>query len=106
MNISKAKKGRGRVPVVSPEFQQLFDELCEVLHRLGVEVRIEAGYFKGGLCMLEDRPVFFINKNQLVDQNVDLITDYLSTRDISHLFISPKIREKIENRESNIEANL
>lgn len=104
MNTSKGKRKKSRLPPVSPEEQLLLEELCEMLQRLGREVRREEGNFKGGICLLDEHPVFFINKNLPASRNIDLIIEYLRTQDISHLFIPPKLRAKIEDIELNIEA--
>ena len=74
MNISRTR-GKKKTPQISPEDQLLFDEMCEILSKLGIEVRQEIGYFKGGICTLEDRRIYFINKTNPFQTNLEMLIE-------------------------------
>ena len=103
MNTFKRKKKKTFVPHTKPEEQMIYNELCETIEKLGIELRIEAGYFDGGFCVLDDKPHFFVNKDQLIEQKIDLITTQLKNMDLAHMFISPRLRALIEEKGEKIE---
>lgn len=103
MNISRIR-GKKKTSQISTEDQLLFDEMCEILGKLGIEVRQEIGYFKGGICTLEDRRIYFINKTNPFRTNLEMLTEQLKKEDLNHLFISPRIRQKLEIFDNKIEA--
>ena len=47
--------------------EQILRELEDVAQRLGVEVRVERGGFRGGLCQIDDEQVIVLNKRQPVE---------------------------------------
>jgi hypothetical protein len=104
MNIYRKKRKGQKTVVIPPESQLLLDELCETLKKLGIEVRQELGYFKGGLCIVDDQKIFFINKSNPVEQNIDLLLTQLKSEDLGNLFISPRLRSQLETLEYKIEA--
>jgi len=104
MNIYKKKRKGQKTITISPESQLLLDELCDTLKKLGIEVRQELGYFKGGLCIVEEQKIFFINRSNPVDQNIELLLTQLKDEDLGNLFISPRVRSHLETLENKIEA--
>jgi hypothetical protein len=103
MNTFKRRKKKTHIPPIKPEEQMIYNELCEIIEKLGIELRIEAGYFSGGYCILEDKPHFFVNRDQLIEQKIDLITTQLKNMDLAHMFISPRLRALIEEKGEKIE---
>ncbi len=99
MNSSKVRKRKKRVLKIDPEEQALFDELCETLKKLGVEIRIEPGHFNGGYCVVGDQQFFFLNKNHLLEQNIDLLTMKLKRMDLKNIYLAPRIRDLLEENE-------
>lgn len=105
--MSTYKKRRKQREIHIPEETQLFfDELCDILTRTGTEIRIEKGYFKGGLCLLEDRRLFILNKDLSMEQNIELLLEYLQNENLDNLYISPRIREKLDSIHKKIEAKV
>lgn len=95
MSIYKRKKRKIKKPQDTPEQLLFFDELIEVLRKTGLQIRIEAGNFRSGECQLQDQSVFFINKNDPIEQNIDVIISHLKNKNLSNIFVSPKIRSQI-----------
>ena len=98
MNIYKKKRKRSLQEKITPEKQMLFDELCNTMRKLGVEVRLESGRFAGGYCIVDDRQFFYINKNNLIDYNIDLLISQLKLMDIENVFLSPRVRLQLEQK--------
>jgi hypothetical protein len=92
MSSFKPKRKQTTTPKIKPEQQFLFEELCAVFKKLGIAIRIEKGYFNGGLCKLEDQELIIINKDLPIDQNIELLTGQLQALDLDHIYVSPKIR--------------
>ena len=89
--MSTYKKKKRIQPKIDPESSALFEELCEVFKKLGMEIRMEEGYFSGGICLLEDHEILFINKNHAIEQNIDMLLEQLKTVNLDHFFLSPKM---------------
>ena len=58
-------------------------------------MREESGYFNSGLCLLEDRQIYFLNRNLPIEQNIELLLDELKTLSLGNIYIPPKIRSQI-----------
>lgn len=96
----KRKKRKKPEPKISPETQLLYDELCEALAKLGLELRNENGRFEGGYCLIDGKPYFYLNQNNLIDQNIQLMLLQLKSMDFENIFLSPRLREQLEEKES------
>lgn len=99
MNTYKRKHRRKNKIKIDPEKQLLLDELCEILQKLGIEVRVEPGHFTGGYCVVQNHPLFFVNKNREIDQNIELLISQLKQVDLSSIYISPKLRAYLEEND-------
>jgi len=104
MNIYRKKRKSQKVWPVPAESQLLLDELYDTFKKLGIAVRQELGYFRGGLCIVDEHKIFFINKSNPVDQNIDLLLTQLKQEDLGNIFISPRLRSYLETLEHKIEA--
>ncbi len=98
MNTYKKRKKRKYSEKITQEQQQLFEELCEVYGKLGITVRVEPGRFRGGYCLVEGAPYFFVNKHQTMEQKIELLLSQLKELDTEKIFLSPRIREYIVNK--------
>lgn len=99
MSTYRKKKHRKRVEKIQPEQQLLLDELREAFQKLGVEVKLEPGYFRGGYCIIEDKPYFYLNKNHRIEQHIDLLIAQLKKVDTSGIYLSPRLRTYLEKPE-------
>ncbi len=103
MSTYRRKKRKTKPAKVNPEHQMLFDELCETLYKLGIEVRMENGYFEGGQCIVQDKKYFFLNKNHLIEQNIELLISELKSMDLGNIYLSPRLRTSIEDKSTIVE---
>lgn len=76
------------------------DDLLRALEALagtlGVELRYEKGDFKGGLCRLQGRSVFFLQEDDPVDEKIRTLAAGLGKLDLDNVYVFPAVRELID----------
>jgi len=102
MNTYKKKKRI--LPKIDLGSSILFEELCDIFKKVGMEIRMEAGYFTGGVCLLDDRKILFINKNNQIEQNIEMLLEQLKTVDLQKIYLPPRLRSRIEAIDTTIEV--
>jgi hypothetical protein len=92
-----ARKKQKRDTRVEEEEKILFEHLSDAFKKTGIEVRLEKGDFKGGMCKLKgEKTVIFLNKKNSIEKiNNLLITELKSISDYQH-YLPPLLRQKIE----------
>ncbi|PIW69921.1 MAG: hypothetical protein COW08_04575 [Ignavibacteriales bacterium CG12_big_fil_rev_8_21_14_0_65_30_8] len=78
------------------EFEELLNELKELANQLGAKVRFEKGDFKGGYCLLKESKIIVVNKMANLQRKVMILAAALKELGIEEMYLSPKIREVIE----------
>ncbi|MHB8580935.1 MAG: hypothetical protein ACYDA4_13915 [Ignavibacteriaceae bacterium] len=78
------------------EFEEILQELKSLSTQLGAEVRFEKGDFKGGYCLLKENKVIVINKMANLQRKVMILSMALKELGIDQIYLTPKIREIIE----------
>ncbi|MCK5075236.1 MAG: hypothetical protein KAR38_02620, partial [Calditrichia bacterium] len=86
-------KVRNRKTKINPDEVRVLSELEELLDKLGIELKYEKGGFKGGLCRVEDKEYFYLNKILSFEQKVSIITKQLRKMELEDVYLKPKIRE-------------
>jgi len=89
-------KVRNRKIKINPDEVRVLSELEELLDKLGIELKYEKGGFKGGLCRVEDKEYFYLNKILSFEQKVSIITKQLKKMELEDVYLKPKIREMLE----------
>lgn len=74
----------------------ILKELEEIAEKLGIKMRYEKTQAKGGMCMKNGTYMIIIDKNAAIDYKINIISKSLKQFDLSNLFLSPKIRELLE----------
>ena len=74
----------------------LIEDLTEVLGKLGYEVRVEKGTFKGGFCLLRDQKIFLLNKNLEQDRKIGILAKNISEIGVEGIYLKPNVRELVE----------
>lgn len=74
----------------------LIEDLTEVLSKLGYEVRVEKGTFKGGFCLLRDQRIFLLNKNLEQDRKIGILARNISEIGVEGIYLKPNVRELVE----------
>ncbi|MBK6504951.1 MAG: hypothetical protein IPG02_04605 [Ignavibacteria bacterium] len=85
--------------VVDDKKELLIDDLVDVIEKLGFEVRIEKGTFKGGFCLLREQKVFLINKNLEQDKKINILARNISDIGAEGIYLKPNVRELVEKEE-------
>jgi hypothetical protein len=84
------------------EFEEIFQELKSVADQLGASVRFEKGDFKGGYCIIYDKKVIVINKMTNLQRKVMILSSALKELGIDEIYLSPRVREIIEEMSGTI----
>ena len=85
--------------VIDDKKELLIDDLVDVIEKLGFEVRIEMGTFKGGFCLLREQKVFLINKNLEQDKKINILARNISDIGAEGIYLKPNVRELVEKEE-------
>lgn len=78
------------------EFEQIIEELKALAGELGASVRFEKGDFKGGYCLLKDSRVIVINKMANTQRKAIILSKALKEIGVDNIYLSPRIREVID----------
>jgi len=78
------------------EFEILMEDLKSLATQMGASVRFERGDFKGGYCILKESKVIVINKLSNLQRKVMTLAAALNELGIDKVFLTPKLREIIE----------
>ncbi|MCL4546969.1 MAG: hypothetical protein M1495_00180 [Bacteroidetes bacterium] len=78
------------------EFEKLLQDLRQIAQEMGAKVRFERGDFKGGYCILKDDRTIVINKLSTLQRKVIILTNALKELGVDDKYLTPKIREVIE----------
>ena len=76
----------------------IYNELRELLEKLGYKLILDKGSFSTGHCMLEDEKLIVINKNKPYENRIRILSEILSKIDTDNIYIKPKIRELINQQ--------
>ena len=75
---------------------ELLEQLEEIVRQLGIELVWDDGEFRGGICRVEGKQLFLMNRVSPAAQKVEILCRELSSLDLSQLFILPRVRQRIE----------
>ena len=76
----------------------IYNELKELLEKLGYKLVLDKGSFNTGYCLLEDEKMIVINKNKPYENRIKILSKILSKIDTNNIYIKPKIRELINQQ--------
>ena len=76
----------------------IYNELKELLEKLGYKLVLDKGSFNTGYCLLEDEKMIVINKNKPYENRIKNLSEILSKIDTDNIYIKPKIRELINQQ--------
>ena len=80
----KIRKRKTAPPEGTPEELELFKMLSDVMGSVDVEVRVEKGDFRGGMCVVDgDREMIFLNKKHTLDSRISILINEVNKRGLS-----------------------
>ena len=85
------------------EFENLLEELKQLALQIGARVRFERGDFKGGYCIIKKDKIIVINKLSNLQRKVYVLASALKELGLDEIYVSPKIRELIEEFDGSYE---
>ena len=77
-----------------------FEALAE---NLSIQIRYEKGDFKGGICRVDDKKTFIINKDLQASKKIDLLAKEFALYDLEDVYILPVLRTIIDNTKKTLE---
>ena len=72
-----------------------YNDIKDIFEKLNYKIILDKGNFNTGFCLLEEERIIVINKNKPYENRIKILTDILSTLDLSEVFIKPYIREML-----------
>ena len=78
------------------EFEDIIEQLKELVIQLGASVRFEKGDFKGGYCLLQEKKLIIINKLATSQRKAIILATALKELGIDQMYLTPKVREVID----------
>ncbi|MCF8435376.1 MAG: hypothetical protein K9G57_00905 [Ignavibacteriales bacterium] len=78
------------------EFEQVLEDLKALAAQMGAKVRFERGDFKGGYCIIKENKVIVLNKLSNVHRKVVTLAAALYELGIDDIYLTPRMREIIE----------
>ena len=76
--------------------ETIIEELTDVAERMGMEVRVEKGNFRGGRCQVGDTTVIMLNKRHLADGQLAVLADSLRDAPLDTVYLKPAVRDALE----------
>lgn len=83
------------------EFETLLQDLKSLANQMGATVRFERGDFQGGYCILKESKVIVINKLTSTQRKVMTLSAALNELGVDSVYLPPRLREIIEEMDSN-----
>lgn len=81
------------------KINRIYEELTNIISLAGIIIRKDVLKSKGGYCILEDNKLIILNKTLPLETHCRILACCIGELDLlnSSIFISPKVREYIEN---------
>ena len=77
----------------------LFEELAE---KMNINIVQGKGDFIGGMCSINDESYIVINKVKPMSQRLNVLGAEFSKLDLNNIFVSPALRDFIEDLQQDI----
>jgi hypothetical protein len=77
----------------------LFEELAE---KMNINIVQGKGDFIGGMCSVNDESYIVINKVKPMSQRLNILGAEFSKLDLNNIFVSPALRDFIEDLQQDI----
>jgi hypothetical protein len=81
----------------------VIEELEDVAHRLGIEVRSEAGNFRGGRCVVDGEEIIMLNEHDLPETQLVVLAEALRDAPLDTIYLKPAVRRALEEAGSDPE---
>ena len=82
----------------------IIEELEDVAQRLGFEVRIEKGNFRGGRCIMGEEELIMLNKRHQPETQLVVMAEALRGAPLDTIYLKPAVRQALEDTWAQIDA--
>jgi hypothetical protein len=82
----------------------IIEELEEVAARLGFEVRIEKGNFRGGRCIMDEEELIMLNKRHQPETQLVVMAEALRDAPLDTIYLKPAVRQALEDTWAQLDA--
>ena len=82
----------------------ILEELEDAAGRLGFEVRIEKGNFRGGRCIMGDDELIMLNKRHQPETQLVVLAEALRDAPLDTIYLKPAVREALEDTWAQLDA--
>lgn len=72
-------------------------ELEELALKAGIKVRYEKTEARGGMCTFQGSPLIIIDRKASDDYKIAVLAENIKKMDLTDIYISPKMRELLDN---------
>ena len=79
------------------KIKDIYHELADIAKQSGVIIRKEAGAFKSGYCLVEEKKIIVLNRMASIEYMSKIIALGLNYLEIDQQYLKPAIREFIDN---------
>lgn len=77
--------------------EHVVEDLKQVAGRLGFQVRMERGSFRGGRCTVSGEEVIVINRQHIPEIQLSILAESLRGSEIDNTYIKPAVRRALED---------
>jgi len=81
---------------MSQKITQLLNEMEALAEKLGIKIRYEVTKARGGLCNVDGKLMFILDKKSTKEYKLLMLARALKEFDLSNEFINPKLREFLD----------
>ncbi|PSQ76848.1 MAG: hypothetical protein BRD35_05360 [Bacteroidetes bacterium QH_7_62_13] len=82
----------------------IIEELEDVAGRLGFEVRIEKGNFRGGRCIMGGEELIMLNKRHQPETRLVVLAEALRDAPLDTIYMKPAVRQALEDTWAQLDA--
>jgi hypothetical protein len=82
----------------------IIEELEDVAGRLGFEVRIEKGNFRGGRCLMGEDELIMLNKRHQPETQLVVMAEALREAPLDTIYLKPAVRQALEDTWAQLDA--
>jgi hypothetical protein len=82
----------------------VLEELEDVAGRLGFEVRIEKGNFRGGRCIMGGEELIMLNKRHQPETQLVVMAEALREAPLDTIYLKPAVRRALEDTWAQLDA--
>lgn len=82
----------------------IIEELEDVAQRLGFDVRIEKGNFRGGRCIMGEEELIMLNKRHQPETQLVVMAEALRDAPLDTIYLKPAVREALEDTWAAVDA--